>query len=78
MIFSDEKKLVVARRWCWWQSDESAAREQTTNVIITVEAHHANGRDDVRKAIDDLLSLLKKYAGGTFDSAVLDTATPTI
>src|SRR6266568_4993082 len=40
VIFSDDTKLVIARRWCWRQSEQSAARPDTTSAIITVEAHH--------------------------------------
>ncbi|MCC7450524.1 MAG: hypothetical protein IT324_24105 [Anaerolineae bacterium] len=71
VIFSDETRLVVARRWCWRQSDESAAQEGTTRAVITVEAHHVNGRGDVQAALDDLLRLLAQYAGGQYRSALL-------
>jgi DNA/RNA-binding domain of Phe-tRNA-synthetase-like protein len=79
VIFCDDDGLVSARRWCWRQSAESAAREDTTEVLITIEAHHANGRADVEAAVRDLLALLPVAAGGEVRSAVLDreqTATP--
>ncbi len=72
VIFADERDLVIARRWCWRQSEESAAQPETTNALITVEAHHAQGRADVGAALADLLALLEQYAGGTSTSAVLD------
>lgn len=78
VIFSDEKKMVIARRWCWRQSATSAANDNTTNAIITVEAHHDNARDDIQSAINDLLSLLKLYAGGKFESAILSLDTPMV
>jgi DNA/RNA-binding domain of Phe-tRNA-synthetase-like protein len=78
VIFSDETKLVVARRWCWRQSDQSAARAETTDVIITVEAHHATGRHDVQAAVDELVSLLGRYAGGTSKSGILDAGRPVL
>ena len=53
----------------WRQSEESAAQPATTNALITVEAHHAEGRADVGDAQSDLLALLKQYAGGTFRSS---------
>ncbi|HEX8034074.1 MAG TPA: phenylalanine--tRNA ligase beta subunit-related protein [Ktedonobacterales bacterium] len=71
-IFADERGLVVARRWCWRQSEESAAQLDTTAAIITVEAHHERGRNDVRAAIDDLLHLLRTYAGGQLAFEMLD------
>ena len=78
VIFADETGLVVARRWCWRQSDESAAQVETTHAVITVEAHHTNGRADVQAALDDLLRLLAKYAGGHYTSALLGRDQPSI
>jgi DNA/RNA-binding domain of Phe-tRNA-synthetase-like protein len=72
VVFSDEQKLVAARRWCWRQSDESAARDDTTSVIITCEAHHAAAHADVEAAVNDLLALLKTYAGGDYTFALLE------
>ena len=71
VVFSDEKGMVAARRWCWRQSEESAARETTTEAIITVEAHHANAEADVTSAVADLRDLLITYAGGVFTSGIL-------
>lgn len=72
VIFSDETGLVIARRWCWRQSEQSAAQASTTNAIITVEAHHTNGRHDVQAALNDLLELLRKYTNGNFTFGILD------
>lgn len=71
VIFSDEDKLVFARRWCWRQSDQSASREDTRNIVVTIEAHHANGRQDVEAAIQDLMGLLERFAGGELRSEML-------
>ncbi len=78
VIFSDETGLVIARRWCWRQSEQSAAQASTTNAIITVEAHHANGHQDVQVALNDLLELLRKYANGNFTFGILDTTHPAL
>jgi DNA/RNA-binding domain of Phe-tRNA-synthetase-like protein len=78
VVFSDETRLVVARRWCWRQSEPSAASAQTRECLLTVEAHHATGRRDIEAALQDLLALLKEYAGGTFTSAFLDTQHPAL
>lgn len=72
VVFSDETGLVIARRWCWRQSEQSAAQADTSNAIITVEAHHHNGRDTIEAALNDLLELLRKYAGGNFVTGILD------
>lgn len=76
VIFSDEKQMVVARRWCWRQSSTSAANELTSEAIVTVEAHHDQGSGDIENAIIDLRNLLVEHAGGEFESALLNAATP--
>ncbi len=78
VIFSDETGLVIARRWCWRQSEQSAAQLDTTDAIITVEAHHLDGRADVSAALEELQALLKTYAGGGFVTGILDAHHPTI
>ena len=78
VIFSDEKRMVVARRWCWRQSATSAAGETTTDAVITVEAHHDEGARDIECALEDLLSLLADYAGGRYDSAALNAGNSAI
>lgn len=78
VVFSDETKLVIARRWCWRQSDQSAAQEDTTQAIITVEAHHAEGQKDIDAALKDLLTLLRAFAGGNFIAGRLDVTNPAI
>jgi DNA/RNA-binding domain of Phe-tRNA-synthetase-like protein len=71
VIFVDDAGLVYARRWCWRQSDQSAAREDTQNIIITVEAQHANGRASVESAVNDLLALLRPHTGGEFEAEII-------
>src|SRR2546423_1376429 len=78
VVFSDETRLVIARRWCWRQSEPSAAVAQTRECLITIEAHHATGHHDIEAALHDLLALLKEYAGGTFTSAILDAHHPAL
>jgi DNA/RNA-binding domain of Phe-tRNA-synthetase-like protein len=78
VVFSDDTKLVIARRWCWRQSDQSAAQQETTQAIITVEAHHAQAKEDTDAALDDLLTLLHTFVGGKFISSRLDTMNPMI
>ena len=76
VVFSDDTGLVMARRWCWRQSEQSAAQLDTTSAIITIEAHHANAHKDIEAALQDLLTLLKEYAGGTYTAGILDAQKP--
>ncbi|GAC1350191.1 MAG: phenylalanine--tRNA ligase beta subunit-related protein [Ktedonobacteraceae bacterium] len=78
VVFSDETGLVVARRWCWRQSEQSAAQLDTTEAIITIEAHHANGRRAIEAAMHDLQELLTRYVGGILKLGILDVHNPAI
>lgn len=73
VIFADDAKLVVARRWCWRQSDESATREDTTDAVFTIEAQHPNGQEYIRSALGDLLGLLEIHIGGAFTTGMADS-----
>jgi DNA/RNA-binding domain of Phe-tRNA-synthetase-like protein len=72
VIFADEAGMVIARRWCWRQSEPSAAQVETTNAIITIEGHHAEARRDIEAALQDLQTLLRTYARGTYKTGILD------
>jgi DNA/RNA-binding domain of Phe-tRNA-synthetase-like protein len=78
VIFADDAGIVLARRWCWRQSEQSGARADTTDAIITVEAHHAGAHAAIRAALDDLLDLLRTYAGGAFTPGILDAEHPAL
>jgi DNA/RNA-binding domain of Phe-tRNA-synthetase-like protein len=78
VIFAEDSKLVVARRWCWRQSDESATREDTKDAIFTVEAQHPNGQAYIRSALNDLLGLLESHVGGSFATGLADSQNPVV
>jgi DNA/RNA-binding domain of Phe-tRNA-synthetase-like protein len=71
VIFTDEKDVVIARRWCWRQSEESAAREETTDVLITVEAQNEGGKELVTIEVNELKELLRSHIGGEFSTQFL-------
>lgn len=71
VVFTDEKDVVIARRWCWRQSEESAAREETTDVLITIEAQSEGGSELVKMAANDLQVLLAAYTGGEYSTFFL-------
>jgi DNA/RNA-binding domain of Phe-tRNA-synthetase-like protein len=64
VIFTDNAGDVIARRWCWRQSASSAATPASTHLLITVEAHHTDGRAAVSAALEDLRALLEAHVGG--------------
>jgi len=76
VIFADPAGLVVARRWCWKQSVESTVELDTRSAILTVEAQHPGGRQDIQGALKDLSLLLERFMGGNFKTGVLDKESP--
>jgi DNA/RNA-binding domain of Phe-tRNA-synthetase-like protein len=78
VVFSDERGLVIARRWCWRQSDESATREDTSAAIFTTEAQHRGGQREVEAALENLSGLLSEYVGGDYVYGVLTVGNPRI
>jgi DNA/RNA-binding domain of Phe-tRNA-synthetase-like protein len=65
VIFIDDAGHVAARRWCWRQSAESASSAATTEVLVTVEGHHEDARQDVAAAMSDLDQLIRSFAGAS-------------
>jgi DNA/RNA-binding domain of Phe-tRNA-synthetase-like protein len=78
VIFADDVKLVVARRWCWRQSDESATRLDTTEAIFTIEAQHPYNQAYIQAALIDLLEFLQTHVGGQFVSGVASPQNPAV
>jgi DNA/RNA-binding domain of Phe-tRNA-synthetase-like protein len=72
VIFADASEMVIARRWCWRQSAESASQLDTGNVLIVVEAHHAESQADVANALADLQKLVGESVGGRVVAASLN------
>jgi DNA/RNA-binding domain of Phe-tRNA-synthetase-like protein len=71
VIFADDAKLVVARRWCWRQSNESATQLETADAVFTIEAQHSGGDAVVAAALHDLEDLLSEFVGGDFRTSIL-------
>ena len=69
VVFVDEAGSVAARRWCWRQGAASAAGATTEDVLFVVEAHHEAAAADVALALDDLRSLLTRFAPGCLMSS---------
>jgi DNA/RNA-binding domain of Phe-tRNA-synthetase-like protein len=61
VIFTDEKNVVSARRWCWRQSAQSATSVTTTDALFVVEGHHDAAAQDTARAVQDLARLLSEY-----------------
>jgi len=78
VIFADDAKLVVARRWCWRQSNESATQPHTTDAVFSIESQHPTGLMDVKAALSDLHTLLVEFVGGDYIDGLLGVEVPKI
>jgi DNA/RNA-binding domain of Phe-tRNA-synthetase-like protein len=77
VIFIDAAGHVAARRWCWRQSAESASSATTTDMLITVEGHHEDAREDVLAATADLEALIRAHAApASIVTGLVDAADP--
>jgi DNA/RNA-binding domain of Phe-tRNA-synthetase-like protein len=76
VVFTDQSRKVIARRWCWRQSHDSAAGPDTIQAIITVEAHHENAAFDIGAASNDLLMMMGEHIGGSYTSGLLGPNQP--
>jgi len=66
VIFMDEARMVLARRWCWRQSVESATGMDATRLLITMEAQDPTGERIIESALNELKQLLERFTGGFF------------
>jgi DNA/RNA-binding domain of Phe-tRNA-synthetase-like protein len=77
IIFVDDARDTVARRWCWRQSAGSAAGADTTAALIVVEGQHDGAEKDVAAAVATLTLLLKEHMPeATWITGVLGPASP--
>ncbi len=76
VIFIDESGLVIARRWCWKQSVESTAGLETKTAILTIEAQHPGGQQNIQAAVQELHNLLSTYVGGKYHSGIIGPGQP--
>jgi DNA/RNA-binding domain of Phe-tRNA-synthetase-like protein len=76
VIFVDDRRLIFARRWCWKQSLQSTTALDTTTALITIEAQHETGRQEVQAAMSDLAALLERHASAACRMDILGAERP--
>ena len=64
VVYSDDKE-ILCRRWNWRESEKTKMTESTKNAVLVIEGIPPVTEKDVKKALDELESLIKKYCGGT-------------
>ncbi|MBB5752985.1 B3/B4 domain-containing protein [Prosthecomicrobium pneumaticum] len=64
---------VLCRRWNWRQDARSLVAPETRRAVVTVQA---NGVGDLDGAVEDLVSLVARFCGGTAAVAIADRDRP--
>jgi DNA/RNA-binding domain of Phe-tRNA-synthetase-like protein len=77
VIFADQKGNAHARRWANRQSALSAIKDQTNQVLIVIEAHHADAAQDVSKVMLELTEHLQSFWSVVPTKATLTPDRPT-
>jgi len=62
----------LCRRWNWKEADRTKLTEETTGAFLVLEALPPAGRDDLERALADLLALLARFCGGRLEAEMLD------
>lgn len=64
---------VICRRWNWREGDRTKITKDTKNAIVVLESV---ANIPIKKAVEELAALIKKYCGGEQTNYYLDKSTP--
>lgn len=72
VVYADDEK-ILCRRWNWRQDIRSLVTALTTRAVVTVQF---NGEGDLDAAVADLEELIRRFAGGTATTTIVDRDRP--
>lgn len=75
VIYRDNRG-VICRRWNWREGDRTKITEETKNAIVVIESLSPIPVDLMKKALNELAKLIKKYCGGEVKILILDKNQP--
>jgi DNA/RNA-binding domain of Phe-tRNA-synthetase-like protein len=79
IYFIPQTGRVMCRRWTWRNSDFSKITLTTRAVVVNLDLMMPPFSDfELHQVIQGMLSLLKKYCGGTTQAHILSSANPCI
>lgn len=74
VVYADQEK-VLCRRWNWRQDARSLVTTATTRAVVTLQYE---GVGDLGAAVDDLVGLIARFAGGATRVVIADRARPKV
>lgn len=72
IIYVDDSKNVLCRRWNWRESEITKLTEKTKNAILVVETIPPVTEELAKSATNELAKLVKKYCGTKTQVFILD------
>ena len=72
IVYADQAGRAHSRRWNWRQSDVVRTDLGERRLLVTVEAVHPGGREQVEAALDRITVLLERFGVVRPERAVLD------
>ncbi|MFZ3077897.1 MAG: phenylalanine--tRNA ligase beta subunit-related protein [Candidatus Aenigmatarchaeota archaeon] len=73
VVYVDDEKNVLCRRWNWRESEITKLTENTKSAIIVIEALPPLAENDVMRALGDAAGLVKKFCGAETKIFVLSS-----
>ncbi|HBG81879.1 TPA: hypothetical protein DDW69_03495 [candidate division CPR2 bacterium] len=73
IIYVDESKEVLCRRWNWREADKTKLTEETINAMLVVEGIIEDDKEKVKEGTKELAFLVEKYCGGEVETYFLDS-----
>ncbi|HUZ01498.1 MAG TPA: phenylalanine--tRNA ligase beta subunit-related protein [Thermomicrobiaceae bacterium] len=70
VVYADDSREVLSRRWNWRQADKGKVTPATTNLLITTEAVHADARSTVDVVLAELADRIPALFGGAVQTEV--------
>jgi DNA/RNA-binding domain of Phe-tRNA-synthetase-like protein len=64
VVYADDTREVLSRRWNWRQADKGKVGEHTANLLITTEAVHAGAQATVESVLAELAERIPAWLGG--------------
>jgi DNA/RNA-binding domain of Phe-tRNA-synthetase-like protein len=67
---------ALCRRWNWKEADRTKLTEKTSHALVVVEGLPPIGRDEVRSAVEEIATRIRRHCGGSAVAGLLDRERP--
>ncbi len=75
VIYKDDEG-TICRRWNWREVERASLTESTQNAILVIETLPPLERNDLERALSELVHLTREHCGGQAKTFILDSNNP--